>query len=124
MNRILIAAVIAISAMVFTSGTTLAQSVAPSANLGDTMWTATNNDCLLDISFNSDGTAVIWEGGGQTDTAHWALEGNTLHIKFDTLYGGIEGAYDGGDQIEATETWRSHSTQVVHNDPCSLRKNK
>ena len=119
MKRILVGAAIAISAMAVLSRITLAQS----AGLGGTSWESMVAECFTSVDFSSDGTAVIWEGGDQTDTAHWTLEGNALHIVFDTLYGGIEGTYDGGDQIEATETWRSHSTQVVHNDPCSLRKN-
>ena len=54
MKRILIAAVIAISAMAVISRTTLALS----AGLGDTSWSATQSECNLGIDFNSDGTAV------------------------------------------------------------------
>ena len=120
MKRVLIAAVLVIGAMTVIPNISLAQS----PDLGGTSWESMVAECFTSVDFNSDGTAVIWEGGDQSDTAHWTLEGNALHIIFDTLYGGIEGTYDGGDQIEATETWRSHSTQEVHNDPCSLRKNK
>ena len=118
MKRNVVAAAWAISAMTVISGMSLAQS----PDLGGTSWESIVAECFTSVDFNSDGTAVIWEGGDQSDTAHWTLQGNVLHIVFDTLYGGIDGTYDGGDQIEATETWRSHSTQEVHNDPCSLRK--
>lgn len=117
MGRILIAVVIAISAMAVISDTALAQ-----AELGDTSWKATENECNLGIDFNSDGTATIYEGGEPVDTARWTLDSNALHLKFDALYGGIDGTYDGGDRIEATETWRDKSTQVVHSDPCPFKK--
>jgi opacity protein-like surface antigen len=117
-KRILIAAVIAISAMAVISRTTLALS----AGLGDTSWSATQSECNLGIDFNSDGTAFVGDMD-RSDTAHWKLDGNSLHIKFDTLYGGVEGTYD-GNRIEATETWQDKSTQVVHNDPCTLEKAK
>ena len=119
MSRILSAAVIAISATAPISVTALAHS-----DLDDTSWKAPENECNLGIDFNSDGTATIYEGGEPVDTAHWKLDGNALHLKFDALYGGIDGTYDGGDRIAATETWRSKSTQVVHNDPCPFEKAK
>jgi hypothetical protein len=118
-KRILIAAVIAISATAPISVTALAHS-----DLDDTSWKAPKNECNLGIDFNSDGTATIYEGGEPVDTAHWKLDGNALHLKFDALYGGIDGTYDGGDRIAATETWRDKSTQVVHNDPCPFEKAK
>jgi hypothetical protein len=117
MNRILIAAVLAISTMV-TIHTALAQSV----NLGGTMWTATSDDCLLDINFNSDGTAAVHRFAEGDDTAHWTLNGNAVHLTFDTWYGGIEGTISNTQQIEATVQWTDKSTQTVHNDPCLFEK--
>lgn len=120
MKRNVIAALLAIVAMTGISSMSLAQS----PDLGGTSWGSAVSECFAGVDFNSDGTAVIYEGGDESDTAHWTLQGNALHIIFDTLYGGIDGTYDGGDQIEATETWRSQSTQEIHHDPCSLIKDQ
>ena len=54
MNRILILALMAISAVAVVSDAALAQS----SDLGDTSWNATESECNLGIDFNSDGTAV------------------------------------------------------------------
>lgn len=118
MIRILACAALLAAAGVFGSaGIARAQDVA----LGGTSWDTTNSSCSVDgIDFKSDGTADVWDmaddQGG--DTAHWSLDGDALHLKYDNWYGGIEGTVFGGNRIEATETWQSSDPQEVHNDPC------
>jgi hypothetical protein len=117
-NRILIAAVMAISATAVISHTALAQS-----DLGGTAWRSTNKGCDIDIDFRSDGTATVYAFMGvDEDTASWTLDGTVLHLKYDTWYGGVEGTMSDSNRINATVTWQSKSTQVVHNDPCILIK--
>jgi hypothetical protein len=110
--------------MIFTSGSAPAQSVAPLTDLGGTSWDSKNDACDIDgIDFRSDGTASVYElMNGDEDTAHWTLDGNALHLTYDSWYGGIEGSIDSGSRLETTETWRSKETQEVHNDPCIFGK--
>ncbi len=124
MNKIQIAVAIAISTMIFTSGSAPAQSVAPLADLGGTSWDSKNDACDIDgIDFRSDGTASVYElMNGDEDTAHWTLDGNALHLTYDSWYGGIEGSIDSDGRLETTETWRSKETQEIHNDPCIFEK--
>ncbi len=115
-----IGALIAVSVLVAISGT-----AAPQSDLGGTSWTASNEGCDLGIDFRSDGTAdIIGIFGGASDTGHWTLDGDALNLKYDNWYGGIEGTKYGDNRIEATETWQSKETKVVHNDPCIFEKDK
>ena len=94
------------------------------ADLGGTTWDATNDACGIDgIDFASDGTATIYDlMNDDEETAHWTMDGNALHLKYDSWYGGIEGTLTDDGRLEATDTWRSKDTQEVHNDPCSFKK--
>lgn len=120
MNRIRILAVIAISAMAVLSEAALARST----DVAGTSWTSTNDACDVDgIDFRSDGTADVYALVSEDqDTAHWTLDGNTPHLKYDSWFGGIEGSIYDGNRLEATETWRSKETQTVYNDPCIFEK--
>ena len=118
-------AFVAIGVFIAISGIAAAQTAAPQSDLGGTSWTATNEECDLQIDFRSDGTAGIYSMfSDDSDTGHWTLDGAALHLKYDTWYGGIEGTLYGDNQIEATQAWRSKETQVVHNDPCILKRDK
>ena len=118
MKRILAAAaILAAAGMLCPAGNAGAQDI----SLGGTSWDTTNSSCNVDgIDFKADGTADVTDmsddQGG--DTAHWSLDGDALHLKYDNWYGGIEGTIYGGNRIEATETWQSSDPQEVHNDPC------
>ena len=115
----LLGAVIAVGASVVVASPAKAQS-----DLGGTSWDATNDACDIDgIDFRSDGTASVYDlMADDEDTAHWTLDGNTLHLKYDGWYGGIEGSIYDDNRLEATETWRSKETQEIHNDPCIFKK--
>jgi len=120
MNQLLIVVLTTISAMVVMAGTALAQS----PNLVGKTWMAIN-ECDLSIDFKSDGTAEVVDTSdfdGNHDSAHWTLDGNALHLKYDHWFGGIDGTVTSADHIEATETTRSGSTHVVRYVPCKLNK--
>ena len=115
------AAILAAAGVLCLTGSAGAQEVA----LGGTTWDTTNSSCDVDgIDFKPDGTADVWDmtddQGG--DSAHWSVDGDALHLKYDNWYGGIEGTIYGGNRIEATETWRSSQSQEVHNDPCIFER--
>jgi hypothetical protein len=115
----------AVSVLTAISGIAAAQTAAPQSDLGGTSWTASNDSCDLGVDFRSDGTAdILAMSNADSDTAHWTLDGDSLHLKYDTWYGGIEGTLYGDNRIEATQAWRSKETQVVHNDPCILKRDK
>ena len=120
MERTLQAAVIATTVLLFIAGTAAAQST----DLGGTSWIATNTACDVDgVDFRSDGTADVYSLiSDDQDTAHWTVDGDALHLKYDSWYGGIEGSIFSGNRLEATETWRSKETQEIHNDPCIFEK--
>ena len=114
----LLTAVVAISASVVVASPAKAQP-----DLGESSWDATNKSCDEDvIDFRSDDAADVYQFFGDEDTAHWTLDGNTLHLRFDNWYGGIEGSIYDGNRLEATETWRSKDTQEIHNDPCIFER--
>jgi hypothetical protein len=114
----LVVALIAISAIAVISNPAAAHS-----GLGGTSWTSDRIDCGIgDIDFHPDGTAVVYDGMWDSETAHWTLDGNAWHLRYDHWYGKLEGTITDANRLDAVETWRSNNSEVIHHSPCIYRK--
>ncbi|HVZ13458.1 MAG TPA: hypothetical protein VG894_03270 [Bauldia sp.] len=95
-------------------------------DLGGTEWYSTNDDCGIDeIDFESDGTMHAYDFFSEDDdTGEWSIQGNRIHIEYDSWYGGIDGQFTDGSHIAGTETWKDEKTKAVERDECDFELGK
>lgn len=103
-------------------------------DLAGTEWSSpSDTGCGIDIRFNRDGTAAVFEtllGVTHRDNAHWTVDGTEFHLTYDTWHGGIEGAFwQGGsiagvvaESIEATETYPDVDSGADRTRACIFEK--
>ena len=118
MRKELAAAIAIGAALMFSAGT----RAFAASDLDGTTWYATNDDCSVDeVDFDADGSAYIYDYlGDDEDTGRWTLNGQSLHVEYDTWYGGIDGKFIDAGHMEGTDTWREDKTSTVHHNHCEF----
>lgn len=99
-------------------------AAAPAADvkLVETIWMAQSTDCpIREIKFHDFGRAEVYAKGIGSDGASWNLDAPVLHIYFDSWNGNLDGQILGGDEFQATYTWRSDETLAPSSMACPFK---
>ena len=100
---------------------TVAASAAD-VKLVETVWLAQSADCpIREIKFHDFGQAEVYAKGVGSDGATWNLDPPVLHIIFDNWNGNLDGQIIGGDDFQATYTWRSDETLAPSSMACPFK---
>ena len=97
---------------------------APAADvkLVETVWLAQSTDCpTREIKVHDFGQAEVYAKGVGSDGATWNLDPPVLHIFFDNWNGNLDGQVIGGDDFQATYTWRSDETLAPSSMACPFK---
>jgi hypothetical protein len=116
-NCILIAAVIAVGAM-----TVVSDIAVPQTASGATSWTSSGDCVVAFFDIDPNGTAEVTNEVGESDTAHWTVNGTELRVRFDSWVGGMEITVADSQTMHATLHWADASG--AHISTCTLKKTK
>jgi len=102
--------------------TAAAPAAAADVKLVETVWQAQSGDCpIREIKFHDFGRAEVYAKGVGSDGASWNLDPPVLHIYFDSWNGNLDGQIIGGDDFQATYTWRSEETLAPSSMACPFK---
>lgn len=111
---------LALAAIVFLAMAAVAS--AADVKIVETVWLAQSTECpIRQIKFHDFGQAEVYAKGIGSDSGTWNYDPPVLHIFFDNWNGNLDGQIIGGNEFQATYTWRSDESLAPSSMDCPFK---